>query len=268
MAIIVREAYKSRKETVGDQDQEVRLYIAAGSDDKSDLKAAVLGEAPAASDDGLRLRTVTDDQIAPEVWKYTLTYSSKKREDNTSSFSFDTTGGTVHKDIAIDQEIYEHHEYVAPDFKNAIGVDADGNVAGVDVIVPAFSYQETHYLNAEDVTETYAKTLATLTGSVNDDTFKGWAAGEVRFDGATGSQDKPGGQWQVTFKFTMEPNIEIEEPGDITGGPIEKDGHEYLWTYFHEEKDTTANRMVPAPHAVVVSQVYPLADFSLIGIGV
>jgi len=25
---------------------------------------------------------------------------------------------------------------------------------------------------------------------------------------------------------------------------------------------------VPAPHAVVVSQVYPLADFSLIGIGV
>jgi hypothetical protein len=52
--------------------------------------------------------------------------------------------------------------------------------------------------------------------------------------------------------------------GSITG--IEKKGHEYLWVrYWDQVVDAT---LLKRPTHVYVNQVYPEADFSLLGIGV
>ena len=73
-----------------------------------------------------------------------------------------------------------------PDFGGAIGVTHD-NVEGVDITIPVYSFPETHFLDAAFVTPGYYGTLFNLTGKVNDASFKGLAAGECLFLGASGS---------------------------------------------------------------------------------
>jgi len=58
----------------------------------------------------------------------------------------------------------------------------------VDITVPVYSFSETHYNSLAFVTESYKQTLFGLTGKVNNAAFKGFAAGEVLFLGASGSK--------------------------------------------------------------------------------
>lgn len=101
-----------------------------------------------------------------------------------------------------------------------------------------------------------------LTGRVNHAPFKGFAAGEVLFLGASGSQ-RGQEDWEVTFSFAASPNVTGLAVGQITG--IAKKGWEYLWVRYEDAVD--AHTLVKQPAAAYVEQVYPYGDFALLGIG-
>ena len=144
-------------------------------------------------------------------------------EPGDSSYSFDTGGGTQH--ITHGKQTVGTYAPVgktAPDFDGAIGVTRD-RVEGVDITVPVYRFSETHVTTDAQVTASYKGTLFNLTGKTNNGSFKGFAAGEVLFLGASGSK-RSDGDWEIPFNFAASPNKTGLAIGSITG--IAKKGWE------------------------------------------
>lgn len=152
----------------------------------------------------------------------------------------------------------------APDFKGLIGVTKD-TVEGTDILVPVHSFRITRWLSDASVDAAYRNTLAGLCGRYNDATFYGHAAGEVLFIGVAGSQRRSSSRWQLVFEFLVIPNATDIAVGDITV-PAKK-GWDYLWVYYQDTKDASANMLVRRPFAAYVEKVYASDDFSNLGIG-
>jgi len=220
----------------------------------------------------VRLEPVRIDEGAEGVWDGEATYAPAQQENEPpqqgeSVFSFDTGGGTQH--ITHSQATvatFAPLGATAPDFQGAIGVTAD-SVEGVDIVVPVFQFTETHVLPDASVTDAYKNTLMIMTGRVNRDAFRGFAAGSVLFLGAAGTKrGSPGGDgdWEITFRFAASANLSAITVGPITG--ISKKGWEYLWVRYREQEDTAAHVLVQTPVAVYVEQVYVEADLNLLGI--
>jgi len=180
-----------------------------------------------------------------------------------SSFAFDTGGGTQH----ITQSLATVGSYAAsgspPNFGGAIGVTHD-NVEGVDITVPVYNFSETHYLAASAVTLAYRGTLFNLTGKVNNSSFKGMAAGECLFLGASGAK-RGSDDWEITYRFAASPNRSGISVGSIGG--ISKKGWEYLWVRYADEEDSGSNTLVKKPTAAYVERVYEEGNFAALGIG-
>lgn len=268
MAVRLREAHASRGSRTGVDDASVELvFMCLDSDDDLEIKAALIatGSLPNGAPDtydGLPKSEVAIEQLANEVWRGTVTYGNGDKQE--SVFSFDTGGGTTkiqRADVVDSAPVSLSLD--PPDLGGAINYDGE-NVDGVDITIPALKYSETHYFDDALVTLTYVKTLAQLTGSVNNDTFKGFDAGEVLFIGASGTK-RGRGDWEITFNFELSSNLTSLDVG--LADTLDKKGWEYLWLYFKDTDDTTANELVKTPHAGYVHEVYKPQDFSLIGIG-
>jgi hypothetical protein len=263
MAIII-EKYDSRETTVGVDSPSVDLlYTVAGTEDDSAVRTLVEATIPAMYA-GLVFQHYRIAHQGGGVWEVAARYGKlEPKQPGDSSYSFDTSGGTQ----KITQSLQTVASYAppgdaAPDFKGAIGVSTD-SVEGTDITVPVFSFKETHYIPIALVTGAYKATLFYLTGRVNNAPFKGFATGEVLFQGASGSQ-RGTDDWEITFHFAASPNATGLTIGDITG--INKKGWEYLWVRYEDAVDE--DTLVKQPAAVYVEQVYPYGDFSLLGIGV
>lgn len=152
----------------------------------------------------------------------------------------------------------------APNFRGAIGVTPDA-VEGIDVTVPVYHFSETHVIPSSLVTLGYKAALFFLTGRVNGSPFKGFAAGEVLFLGASGSK-RGADDWEISFKFAASPNAVGLSVGNITG--ISKAGWDYLWVRYEDAEDTVAKALVKRPVAAYVERVYPWGNFASLGIGV
>lgn len=211
-----------------------------------------------------------------QAWRVEAVYTKLGVEDDDQrnplrrSRSFDTTGGTQHITQALDETAFPNN---APSQHKAIGVDANG-VNGVDIIVPSLQWQEQYDVPSRYVTSTYIRSLASVTGTTNNATFRGFAAGEVLFAGCSGSQEwdteKGDGPWSLSFRFVASPNAGdgASTPqlsiGDISG--ISKKGHEYLWVRY--ENDVDEQTLLKKPKHVYVNRVYREGNFALLGIGV
>ena len=185
--------------------------------------------------------------------------------ESDSQFTFDTGGGTQH----ISQSLQTVGAYPAPgeiaaNFWGAIGVNQD-QIDGTDITVPVFNFTETHYINSALVTGAYKQALFLLTGRVNGGGFKGFAAGEVLFLGASGAK-RGFEDWEITFRFAASPNVTGLSLGNIVG--INKQGWQYLWVRFDDDEDTSAKTLIKKPIAAYVERVYEYGDFSALGIGV
>lgn len=187
-------------------------------------------------------------------------------------WSFSTTGQTTH--VTQSLSTVASYGVAPPDFSGGIGYDKQsGQFQGVDITTPQFQWSETYTFSTTDaisigtlpkLTWDYAMDLYALTGSVNTQTFRNCAAGEVKFEGATGGQQKNDNEADVTFSFTASPNATFTIPG-ITG-TIAKKGWEYLWVLYSEDVDSASGSMIKKPIAAYVEQVYPNKDFSGLGI--
>ncbi len=285
MPITVAEKYDSRQSTTGSNAQATLTYIASGSDDDLAIKSAVESFAPETYD-GLPRQSVQIEPISEEYWDASVRYADSSSSSSTSgapdpgsgeyTYSFDTMGGTQHITQSLDTvgSYADSSIPSAPDFNGAIGVsNTNGNaeVQGVDITVPIYNFSETHYLTVEQVTPEYKGTLFQLTGKVNNATFRGLAAGECLFLGASGTlhgtetDTETTGDWEITYRFAASPNKTGITIGSISG--IAKKGWEYLWVRYADVEDMDAMAMVKRPVAAYVEQVYESADFSLLDIG-
>jgi hypothetical protein len=229
--------------------------------------------------------------LGDDAWQVTINYEKEGADDSNQTDplsrtrSFDTSGGTQHITQAqpaqvndrgvVDPTGIAEYRYpatgptgtaIAPDLRGAIGVDGD-SVAGVDIVVPSLSWTETYDVPSSYVTNTYIKTVAALTGTVNQDSFRTFEPGEVLFVGCSGSQEadaqKGYGPWSLSFKFIANRNAENLSVGSITG--IQKKGHEYLWIRY--EDDVLDSTSFKRPKFVYVNPVYKIGDFKGLGIG-
>ena len=271
MSIAVTERMTSRELSVsGDKRTLKRHFIVDGTHDETDAETALLNAIEAIYN-GLVRDSYSIDPVNPDtvtetgLWEASATYKSPtyaEPETGDSSFSFDTGGGSQH----ITQSLSTIGRYAAsgtaPDFKGAINV-TETSVDGVDIITPVYKFSETHYLADAAVTSGYKGTLFNLTGKVNSGSFKGFAGGEVLFEGASGAK-RGEDQWEITFKFAASPNRTNISIGEITV-PAKK-GWEYLWVQYADDEDTAAKALVKKPVAAYVEKVYEEASFAGLGI--
>ncbi|MBN1553558.1 MAG: hypothetical protein JXA11_02350 [Phycisphaerae bacterium] len=274
MAVTVEYKYKGIH-VVANQSIDIE-YIIRGTDDYDTALSALEAAAPEILDNMIRQPIELDEEHgdtvhpATGIWTATVHYVSPSSQQSEppatgdSSFSFDTGGGTQH----ITQSLATIANYAAsgtaPNHRGAIGVTKD-SVEGVDITVPVYTWAETHYLADAIVTLGYRGSLFALTGRTNSASFKGMAAGECLFLGASGTKRGSGEDWEINFRFAGSPNRTGITVGSITG--IAKKGWEYLWVEYESETDSSAKRIVKRPVAAHVEKVYEEGDFSILEIG-
>jgi len=182
-----------------------------------------------------------------------------RKETGDTTTQFEVGGATEHITQSISTISKTPVSGTAPDHKGAIGVDEKGNIAGVDIVAPQLRFSKTYYIAAAAVTDAYIRTLAGLAAHVNDATFMGFAAGEVLFIGARGSQ-RGEEDWEITFDFAASPNKTNISIGGVITVPAKK-GWEYLWVQYETIEDPTAKKLTRRPIAAYVEKVYDTGDF-------
>lgn len=176
------------------------------------------------------------------------------------TFNFDTTGGTTNIKCAKSHIHSYYASGITPTptnpHKGAIGVKDDGSVEGADIVIPKLKLTFAFKYASGIITPAKVKAIASITGCVNSSPFIGFAAGELLFLGASGS-DGTNSQMEVTFNFEASQNVTGISVGGVTG--IAKHGHEYGWEEFADGVDT--GRGIVKASAVHIEQVYDTADF-------
>jgi len=246
-------------------------YFAFNSEDEDDAINSVY-EVAEETFNGLVLDSVEiDERINETTFKVVVKY--KAGDDSSSGgddteiepvFTFDTGGGTQH----ITQSLLTVGKYPpeAADFGGAIGYDGE-SVAGVDIVQPVQSFSETHYLKDNKITTAYKKGVSSITGTMNNDAFRGYNPGEVLFLGASGTRRGTSSDslWDVTYKFSVSPNRKNFKVGDIT--VTEKYGWDYMWVRYADHVDDAKKTLLKKPVAVYIERVYKIANFGALGIG-
>lgn len=277
MAIIL-EKFDSGGATIGPDSPNVDLSFAViGTESDLDVRAMVEATIPAVVR-GMVFQNYRIDHKGSGVWDVTVRYGRLEGEAGAApesgsppaapgdplgpSYSFETSGGTQHITQSL-QTIARHGKpgKNAPDLKGAIGFNND-SVEGTDITVPVFRFSETYSIPAPLVTHAYKLTLFQLTGRTNAAAFKGFAAGEVLFLGASGSR-RSLEKWEITYQFAASSNALNLQVGDIAG--IDKKGWEYLWVRYGDVEDQKV--LVKQPESVYVERVYEPGNFALLGIG-
>jgi hypothetical protein len=236
------------------------MVIANGYDDERAARSAILNWAPGTVTVGATTLYrqnlhVEQNGRADDMWMGRIEYAISR-----IPVQFDTSGSTTRMMQSFGTRSFSPKNSTAPDFRNGINYnEASGCFDGVDITIPAFSWTETYTFNVDKLTWGYIKTIATLTGCVNNSPFRTFAAGEVLFLGASGGCQKNESEADIMFRFTASPNRSNLTVAGISG--ISKYGWEYLWVAYRDGVDTEGRKYKEAIGAYV-EQVYRTASFS------
>jgi len=184
--------------------------------------------------------------------------TQEPKDTNEEEQSFDTTGRTAHITDALDQVIYDLGGSKAAPVTSAINIGIDGQVEGIDVVIPTLRWQIKRYHPDADVTNAYIRDLAELTGRTNDATFRGFEPEEVLYLGVSGNQ-RGRGDWGLTHYFEAAASSQYGQ--HLVS--FTKKGWHHVWTYF-TEKDGANNTIETEAIGVYDAQIYPTGDFSKI----
>lgn len=269
MPITATEKFDSRPAAKGDSPSATLKYTIRGTSDEQAALAALAAAAPSAYN-GLVRQSWSVEPVGDgsDWWDGEVQYgrmSGAAKEVGDSTYAFDIGGGTQHITQAkAHVASYALPGKTAPDFGEAIGVTHD-SVEGCDIDIPVYNFSETHYKAKEFVTGAYKATLfAIACNPVNNAPFRGFAAGEVRFLGASGSQ-RGDESWEITYRFAALPNVTGLVVGGISG--ISKKGWEYMWVRYEDAEDSGSKTLIKKPTSVHIEKVYGDSDFAGLGIG-
>lgn len=150
-------------------------------------------------------------------------------------------------------------------YNGLIGVSGE-DVQGTEIIIPKITMSETWKARTTSVTPSYIRTVAWLTGRVNDSTFRGFAAGEVLFAGAEFNRISPL-EYEITYNFYISLNESDFRPAD--GFPIVpiKYGWDYMWVEYEGDFDAAINVPVKKPLRFFITGVYYSGNFAALNIG-
>jgi hypothetical protein len=277
LVITVNEDYESRPLADGDAPASQRTYVIVGTASESDALTALLNAAPATVADLVRKTwkvdplAVTDDDADHSMWRGQVSYgrtSNKPPKTGDSRYNFDiTSGGAVHLTAV---EAVDHIcDHALPgktivSHAGLIGWNGE-DLEGVDVDDPIFKWSETHYIAKSLVTTPYkGKLYAVRCAPVNKYAFRGFLAGEVKFEGVSGSE-RGGEDCELTFSFTARPNRKNFTIGEID--VPSKDGWDYLWLEYRPKPHGTAKMLVPQAILLHIERVFKRSDFTELGIG-
>lgn len=265
MAVTVDYKFTPGPLQLSDQPSAELNFIIAGTSDPATAQAVMLGFAPTTygplvvqSSD---VTALSDNYFEGQV-RYGLT---KAPEPGDEEYTFDIgfTQQKITQSLATVQ-VKAPPTLIAADFHGAIGVTKDG-VEGCDIPLPTFSWTEKHFFAPRFVTPAYIQAVYSVAEApVNSQAFRGFAAGQVLFGGASGG-GKQNELVAITFKFTASKNVSNQTIGEITG--INKKGWEYLWVRYHDTEDATSKTIVKRPIQVNVERVLAASDFSALRIG-
>ena len=264
MSITISEKWLSRRWRGGEPPSVEIDYIVHGTTEETTARAALLSATPVTWA-GLLRREPTLEQIGEETWEATVTYSGlETQEFGLVSVDFDigSQSTKIMQSIAT-VGVYPAPGRTAPNFYGAINVTSNG-VEGVEIEIPTCEWTETWRFEDGVILPSYRSTLYMVTGRVNSNPFRGFQPGEVLFRGASGRKTRTDA-WEISYRFAASPNATNISVGDITG--IEKKGWEYLWVLYEDDEDSNAKKLIKRPIAAYVEQVYPYANFSVLGIG-
>lgn len=158
---------------------------------------------------------------------------------------------------------YARPGFTAPNHRGAINVTNDG-VEGIDIVVPTFSWSETHYYDREAIDISYFKILKGSVGRVVDGDFRGFPRGEVLFLGASGGLQSNQPKWEITYKWMQSDNARNLPVGQMR--IASKLGHEAFWVQYVKIEDTAAKAVAEIPHAAYVERVYDFFNVSVLGL--
>lgn len=205
------------------------------------------------------------DRTAYNQWAITVPYAQRQNATGAWTWDFDTTGGTIHITNA-KAEVGRYPTATAPNQLGSIAVDGD-EVKGTEIIVPALKMNVTYKHPLGVITIPQAKFLASITGTVNSDTFLTFSPGEVLFLGARG-QDGTDSEASVNYQFAMASNATGLTIGSIAG--VAKKAWEVAWIRYHDTITTegAAENPTRVPKYVYVDRVYDtIAMAAALGFG-
>ena len=133
---------------------------------------------------------------------------------NTFVLEFPPEGGSVSP--VSPGEMGQHEE----EYHSYINVDDDGKVQGVDVIEPTFTWTERWQWGPQSdlwvgvTPDNYLRELAKMTATTNTTPFRGFAAEEVLFRGASGRHVSHL-LFEIDYSFAMRPNRDTIKHGNI-----------------------------------------------------
>ena len=148
---------------------------------------------------------------------------------------------------------------------DAIGLE-DNQIQGCDILSPSGNLQITKVFdNATVFGANWVQDRADLRCHTNDATFYGFDAGSLLFVRMSFTI-RNNGDVPVTFQFQHRANL-VEQTA-VSVLPVDKKGHQYLWTRYEDSEETTGGDTTYTKKAVAqyVNTVYPEGDFSTLGL--
>lgn len=281
MAITVAETQESRR---GEDNNQIDfIYRVKGTPDPSAAVAAVISLIGTSTsyvatdvtlywDQNIKFSPVpatVDETNTKGSWECIASFVRPENVDPESidpsgEYSFEVVGTTTKITQSL-QTVDSIAASAVPDFKGAIGVDADGKVDGADILTPTSSFSITKDQSAGFVTQTWrAETLPAIVNKTNSTAFEGYGVGEVLLEGVSGSRLGRVGDWRLTYRFLVSKDATAITIGDI--GTIDKAGWDYLWILYEDQEDATAKKVVKQPFAAYVERVYERADYAGLGL--
>lgn len=177
-------------------------------------------------------------------------------------WSFDTQGGTVK---VFTSQATARFPAGAPSFNSCIDVNDDGEVQGVEIVIPALKlsarkrWLRSNALYKHDTFQAYIRSLASVTGTTNNATWQGYSAGELLFLGATG-EFQDGKDNEIEYHFAASANVGAYSIGTIALSG--KRGHDYVWVRYEHAIDSS--QLVRKPKWAYVERVYGESAFSTV----
>lgn len=198
-------------------------------------------------------------------------YTLPKIEDN--NFSFSTTGGSAHIMTGYQTLGAATIDGSDPvDYGSLIGPHPDGTADGVDVITPALAFTIEISLPKTFINTAYQKTLANLTGSVNETSFAGFQARCVLFQGLNARATwltwtnqlgltVKDWYWRASYAFQVQP-VTYFKIGETT---LQKQGFDAISRISERYADEAGNSLEMLRQVDVI-RVYPMADFKALNL--